>query len=217
MDPIIENVEKSSLGSVYGLIMKKPFDAISKHGFISKVSKNGAEYFQLDETLLHKLNQQDIQSILDTVNQKLVMYFARIDPKWSTKGKMKDFIETILDGYSTAKQETFAGHLMGTYFRNDIPNAIYSTGIVNSSFSFGKYTRSVNHIVAYLDRITVYGRILKDDVSVAEYLDSFTLAQITEFIKLASENNCTNVTALLLEHQNEHFSDFDPMDEFTLE
>lgn len=86
-----------------------------------------------------------------------------------------------------------------------------------TSLTYGKWNRRTNMVIAYLDRITVYGRILKDDVSVAEYLDSFTLAQITEFIKLASENNCTNVTALLLEHQNEHFSDFDPMDEFTLE
>lgn len=34
------------------------------------------------------------------------------------------------------------------------------------SFKFRRYTRQVNHIVAYFDRITVYGRILKDDVSV---------------------------------------------------
>ena len=75
----------------------------------------------------------------------------------------------------------------------------------------------VNHVLAYLDRVTVYDRIVKDDVSVAQFLPSFTLAQITEFIKLASENNCPNVTAILLDFQQNNFPNFDPMAEFTLD
>ena len=85
-----------------------------------------------------------------------------------------------------------------------------------TSFSFKKYTRQVNHIVAYLDRITIYDRILKDDVTIEAFLPGFTLAQIADFINLATENNCSNVTALLLNYKNEHFADFDPMEEFTL-
>jgi len=133
VDPIIENVETSSPESVYGLILRNPFDAISKHGFISKVSKNGKDYFQLNDALVQELSARDIQEILDIVNQKLEAYFSRIDPKRGADGKMRDFIETILNDYIVAKQETFAGHPMGTYFRNDIPNAIYNTGIVKSS------------------------------------------------------------------------------------
>jgi len=86
-----------------------------------------------------------------------------------------------------------------------------------NSISFGAYTRQTNHIIAYLDQITVNGRILRDDVTIADNLPQFTLAQITEFIKLATENNCTNVTALLLDYKQKTFSDFDPMEEFTLE
>ena len=85
------------------------------------------------------------------------------------------------------------------------------------TFSFEKYNRKVNHIVAYLDRITVYNRIKNDDVSVERFLSQFTLAQITEFIKIAQENNATNVAALLLEYKNANFADFDPMDDFSLE
>lgn len=84
-------------------------------------------------------------------------------------------------------------------------------------FGFTKYTRQVNHIVGLLDKWTVYGRILNDDTSITEQLPQFTLAQITEFIKVAAENNCTNVTALLLDYQAHHFADFDAMAEFTLE
>ncbi|MBE6751629.1 MAG: DUF4132 domain-containing protein [Ruminococcaceae bacterium] len=83
-------------------------------------------------------------------------------------------------------------------------------------FSVNEKTRKTNHIVSYLDRITVYGRILKDDISIVDYLEVFTLAQITEFINLASENNCTNVVAALLNYKKEQYSDFDPMAEFVL-
>lgn len=84
-------------------------------------------------------------------------------------------------------------------------------------FSFRRYDRRVNHIAGYLDTVTVYGRIAKDDVTIADRLDGFTLAQITECLRIAQENNAVNVTALLLEYQNAHFADFDPMDEFTLD
>lgn len=86
-----------------------------------------------------------------------------------------------------------------------------------TEFGFKKYTRQVNHIAGLLDKWTVYGRILKDDISITEQLSQFTLAQITDFIKLASDNNCPNCTAALLEFKNANFSDFNPMEEFTLE
>jgi hypothetical protein len=86
-----------------------------------------------------------------------------------------------------------------------------------TGFSFKTYSRQVNHIVTYLDRVTVYDRIRKDDITIEQFLPRFTLAQIAEFIKVASENNCTNVTAILLEYRQKNFSDYDPMVEFTLE
>lgn len=86
-----------------------------------------------------------------------------------------------------------------------------------SNFSFLKYDRQVNHIVAHLDKGTVASRIKKDDISAAQWFDRFTLAQITDFIRLAQENNAVNVLAQLLDYKNAHFADFDPMDEFTLD
>lgn len=78
-------------------------------------------------------------------------------------------------------------------------------------------SRASNHIVGLLDKWTIYGRILKDDTSAVELLKNATLAQITDYLNLAMENNCTNCTAALMEYKNEHFADFDPMAEFTLE
>ena len=85
------------------------------------------------------------------------------------------------------------------------------------SFSFVKRSRASNHIAAYLDRVTIYERILKDDITIEQSLQSFTLAQITDFIDFASTNQCTSVTALLLEYKNKNFADFDPMDIFSLD
>ena len=85
------------------------------------------------------------------------------------------------------------------------------------NFSFKAYTRQVNHIVVLLDKGTVAGRIQKDDVTVAQWLDWFTLAQITEFINLATTAEAHNVTALLLEYKQQHYPDTDAFSEFTLE
>lgn len=85
------------------------------------------------------------------------------------------------------------------------------------SFTCKKYTRQVNHIVAYLDRITVWDRVKMDDIGVMEIMDRFTLAQVTEFIGAAQEANAVNVLAALMYYKNTHFAEFDPMDEFVLE
>ena len=97
--------------------------------------------------------------------------------------------------------------------RHDISN---NDCFAVQSIRFRKYTRIVNHIIGYLDKVTVYGRIINDDVTVVNMLPQFTMAQITEFIKAAGENNCSNVMAVLLDYKNKYFSEFDPMDEFTL-
>ncbi len=101
-----------------------------------------------------------------------------------------------------------------TAWRHDIgPDETFTLG----KFSFKEYTRQVNHIVSLMDRWTVTGRMLKDDVSVKDQLDGFTAAQIMEFIRLTSENNCPNCAAMLLQYKQENYPDFDPMTEFTLE
>lgn len=86
-----------------------------------------------------------------------------------------------------------------------------------NSFTFQNYNRQVNHIVAYLDKVTVFSRVRRDDESIASSLSQFTLAQITEFIQVAAENDCAKVMAILLDYKQKTFPDFDPMDEFTLE
>ena len=78
-------------------------------------------------------------------------------------------------------------------------------------------TRVANHIIAYLDNITIIDRIIADDVTIVDTLHDCSLAQITDYINIANENNANNVLAALMEYKNECFSDFDPMGEFTLD
>lgn len=76
-------------------------------------------------------------------------------------------------------------------------------------FTFGTYTRQVNHIVYLLDKWTIRQRILKDDPTIGTLLDSFTLPQIMSFIDLSTKNECVNATAVLLEYRNEHYPEYD--------
>ena len=73
-------------------------------------------------------------------------------------------------------------------------------------------------IAAHFDKGTVQGRLLKDDASAAQWLDYFTLAQITEFINLVTEKgDCPNSAAALLEYKNAKYPDADPFAEFVLD
>ena len=49
----------------------------------------------------------------------------------NTKGNMREALEKFINDYSVAKAESFAQNPFGIFVRNDIPQAIYSTGIVD--------------------------------------------------------------------------------------
>ena len=65
---------------------------------------------------------------------------------------------------------------------------------------------------------TVQGRLLKDDASAAQWLDYFTLAQLTDFIaRVTEKGDCPNSTAALLEYKQAKYPDTDPFADFVLE
>lgn len=78
-------------------------------------------------------------------------------------------------------------------------------------------SRMANHVIAYLDRITIYERIKKDDPSIADQLKRCNVAQITDYIRAAQEANATNVLALLLDYKNKNYANVNPMEEFVLD
>ena len=128
VDSTIANVEDSSFESIYKLILRNPFDAITKQGFIKLEKIGNEEYFKLNEQLLNELSQQDIDCILKLVTQKLELYYSSID---KDNVEINAFINKIFNEYIEAKQQAFSGNPMGNYFRNSIPEVLYKTGIVD--------------------------------------------------------------------------------------
>lgn len=112
---------------------------------------------------------------------------------------------TFVDCTVTVTRIDFERHKIDINHRFEVEN-----------FTFSRFTRYVNHIIGYLDCCVIYNRILKDDDTIADLLPRFALAQISKFIKLAIENKCNNVMAVLLDYKNKNFTDFDPLEEFVL-
>ena len=140
-------------------------------------------------------------------------------PLYQFKGKEKHGISFSYDYSLSILQISFAGcdlelDCSGLNLRHNLDlNGLVKMG----GFTFKQYTRQVNHIVALLDQWTIIGWIMKDDAAIVAHLDSATLAQVMEYLNLAIDNGKTNVTAELLNYKNEHFPDFDPLAEFTLD
>ena len=84
-------------------------------------------------------------------------------------------------------------------------------------FKIKKFSRYANHIVFLLDRWTIEERIIKNDSVIGELLSGFTVAQLLDFISLASEKNSTNSLAVLMEYKNSKFDQYDPLMNFTLD
>ena len=139
-------------------------------------------------------------------------------------GKFKDLDEHGIHGYGlTPFSLDYGLQIDGCElsYQKSSPRINYdpdgSVYFILGEFSWQEYTRKTNHIVTILDKLIAEDKIKQDDVSVMDMMPDFTLAQIIEFIAAAQEANANNVLAALLEYKNNNFSDFDPMDEFTLE
>lgn len=83
------------------------------------------------------------------------------------------------------------------------------------SFTYDIWNRQVNHIVTYLNKHIITVLIENDEMSAAEWLDCFTLKQVTEFIDIATEAKAYHVLAKLLDYKNSLSGTVDPMGEFT--
>ena len=78
--------------------------------------------------------------------------------------------------------------------------------------------RKLNQILAFLDKRIVEDKLaIDDDAFVRNVLSGQTLAQISEYLKLAIEQKAEKCTALLLNYRNEHYPDYSNIEEFSLE
>ena len=128
-DPVIANIENSQPESVYKLILRNPFNAITQKGFFMQKEKNGKAYFSIHPELARSLTTEDIHTIRALVDKKLSFYYSKIDQV--TDGPLRKTISRILNDYERAKKEPFTGHQLGTFFRSDVPQTFYQTGLVD--------------------------------------------------------------------------------------
>lgn len=133
VDPIIENVDTSSIKSIYNLILTNPYNAIQGKGFLTKVTKNEKEYFKLPEQLVYELAEIDIAEILRILTRKLELYYNKIGMNITMNEDLRKAFTRITNEYVASTKETFTSHPIGNFFRSDIPAILLSTGLINSS------------------------------------------------------------------------------------
>ena len=78
-DPVIKNIETSSVDQVRQFINRMPFDKIQKKGFFTEEVENDIAYYQLLPELNDALTDDDIKEIRRIVDKKLELYFQKID------------------------------------------------------------------------------------------------------------------------------------------
>lgn len=179
-----------------------------------------------------EMSQSDIKAWQDYfTNNKIAQPFAQVwepvyDKNSITKDRYKDttiplnmlmnrsFDGIVMKGQSVLELQDCSAKITLVESHSDWVNNEFEI----TEFEFDKYTRAVNHIVAHFDRGTVRGRLVKDDISVVQWFDMFTLAQIKEFIDIVTEaGNCPNVTAELLRYKEEKYPEADAFSDLILE
>ena len=92
--------------------------------------------------------------------------------------------------------------------------------IILGKLSFARGTdREKNAVLYELDKRSLK-TFIKQNMATSittELLDSYTLAQINEFLEFSTNCNSTDCTALLLEYKNNKYDTFDPFELFTLD
>ena len=78
-DPVIKNIETSSVEQVRQFINRMPFDKIQNKDFFTEEVENDIAYYQLLPELKDALTDDDIKEIRRIVDKKLEIYFQKID------------------------------------------------------------------------------------------------------------------------------------------
>ena len=79
------------------------------------------------------------------------------------------------------------------------------------------WNRRTSAVVAFLDRLTVDGRVRRDDVTVMDLVPEYSRARILELMEEARQANAASLLASLLEYKNKRFPDEDPIGDLSLD
>ncbi len=163
VDSRIENIEQSSVQDAYDVILLNPFKHISDRGYLSrKKDSNGNEQFVLSQELLKELTKEDIDGILSVVEQKISLYFSKIDggDRCMT---LHDLVYRWMNEYanvlSFVKEKNDFKNSFREIIAKDIPGLLSDLApisapyIVTGSYGKGRWT-DVPWIAVFDSRIT---------------------------------------------------------------
>ena len=191
VDKTIADPINASDASVLALIIKNPFNAISRQGYFHEEEIEGESYFSLSDALDQQIKPNDKEKITDLVNKKLLYYYSRIDESATTNGKMREAIDKFLNEYVSAKAQPFANSPFGAFVRNDIPNAIYDTGIVDRKAYL--ITGSVGQgNWAMVPWICIFDKRITTSATKGIYI-VYLLAKDGKTLYLTFNQGCTNI------------------------
>lgn len=190
-DKAIADPESSSIESILNLILRNPFAALNNRGLIEKTTISGNEYFVLPSQYKQSLDREDINDILKLVDQKLDLYYTSIESKEIEATAMRDVIEKFITGYAAAKQDAFSHHPFGKFVRNDIPAALYNTGLINSKDYL--VTGSVGQgNWATVPWICIFDRSITTSATKGVYI-VYLLSADTNTLYLTFNQGCTDI------------------------
>lgn len=163
VDARIENIEQSSVQEVYDVILLNPFKHISERNYLSsRKDANGREQFMLNQDLLRELTKDDIEEILSLVDQKLSLYFSKIDGG-KRRMTLRDLVYRWIDEYasvlSSVKEKNDFKNPFREIITKEIPTLltdltpIANPYIVTGSYGKGRWT-DVPWIAVFDSRIT---------------------------------------------------------------
>lgn len=163
VDSRIENINESSVQDVYEVILLNPFKHISDKGYLSrKRDSNGKEQFVLNQELLKELTKEDIADILAVVDQKLDLYYSRVDGD-ERDMTLHDLVYRWMDEYadilSSVKENNDFKNPFREIISKDIPTLLTDRTPVSSPYSVvGSYGKGrwtdVPWIAVFDSRIT---------------------------------------------------------------
>ncbi len=162
VESTIQNIEKSTITQVIGVIRDNPYDSFHKQNYIDIELINGEEYYCFNSELYKEITQNDKENLLELLYKKIRYYFStRVDNRAGETNKMnilKGHFEQVLNNYYEARtSQQFANNPMGALIRNEITGQITVYDFIDNSIykvngSVGQGNWAIVPWVAILDK-----------------------------------------------------------------
>ena len=213
-DDFAINPEKGSVEEFYALILRNPFNAISKKGFFAKkTASNGKQYFAIQPELYAELGEEDLERIRNLIQKKLELYYSKsqaIEPKGNKtvrKGpavnklaspkqeysadNFNGALNRFVNEYADQKETPLGGNEFASFIRNTLPKIIYETGIVPEEKY--KVTASAGAGAwATIPWLSIFDRNVTESAVEGVYI-VYLLSKDTKRLYLTLNQGCTNL------------------------